>query len=227
MENLETWSFDLVTWVSAILIIQAHTISHSNNKHPKIHTECVCERERAIKSLPRVAFFPSECCYCSLVRWQPGIRLAKRSLMRCIQDFSSSRLLHQVPLSLISFPQHLSFSHNIRSQTNLAHIRQSNHFHNVSVSVSETGGKRLPGDLWNAMDCWEEIISSLTVNAKRKAGTKVAITCSRFLCSCFSFSVCNNSLESALPHWNEDVNHSPLSSFDLCPQRLHSNTEIV
>lgn len=189
-----------------------HAISHSNNIHPKIHTECVWARGRAIKSLPRVSFFTSECCYCSRVRWQPVIRLAKRSLMCCIQDFSPSRLLHQVPLSLISFPQHLSFSHNIRSQTNLAHIRQSNHFHNVSVSVSETGGKRLPGDLWNAMDCWEEIISLLAVNAKRKEAQKLQLTFPfsllLFLERPWGAAVCNNSSASALPHWNEDVDNS-------------------
>lgn len=91
-------------------------------------------------------------CYCTQLRWHPTVHgdsnrisrgLKETNLTCCVlsEDFPHRHHLHQVPLSLIIFPQRLSSSFALgkqHSQPNqFNHIQQSNHFYNASVSVSE------------------------------------------------------------------------------------------
>ncbi len=107
-------------------------------------------------------------CYCTQLKWHPAVhgdgnrisRSREKTNITCCalsQDFPFSHHLHQVPLSLIFLPQRLSSSSALRPQhsqpNQFTHIQQSNHFHNVSESVSEKEGKLLSNDLWKAIAC--------------------------------------------------------------------------
>lgn len=119
-------------------------------------------------------------CYCTQLKWHPtvhgdGNRISRgfeRTNITCCapsRDVPFSHHLHQVPLALIALPQCLSSSSALRPQhsqpNQFTHIQQSNHSYNVSVSMSQRGGGVvLSSDLWNAMDCLEEITKLLTIS---------------------------------------------------------------
>lgn len=92
------------------------------------------------------------------------IGLAKHNMLCSIprlplQSSSSSGAIvpYLLPSASVLQPQHLQ-------PNQFTHIQQSNRFHNVSVSMSESEGKLLSIDLWNAMDCLEKIVELCTIN---------------------------------------------------------------
>lgn len=169
------WDF-LHEWNNVVGLFIAFSKNNYRRRNMNAHTQTHAQgKQRPKPESPTSGF-----CYCTQVKWHPTVhgdsnrisRGCEKTNITCCassRNFPFSHRLHQVPLSLISSPQCLSSSIALRPQhlqpNQFPHTQQSNHFHNVSVSMSEREGKLLSSNFWNAVDCWEGVTKLHTINS--------------------------------------------------------------